>query len=317
MLTSRTPDRWIFTQGDFTSRAALHERYGGSRMSGITPTTKSTHVFLFGMQHAPGSGWRDDGFYYYAGACGRSGSANWESHPANKAIETAWSRGRRLQILEAPAVRRDRLWRFVDSFMLEDIAGELTAAHHPGGPPARYPLFRLRSIDSVTHRPGQLLPPGDPRYVDVRRVERCDLLCREARATPLTRERPETRLSKAFERHVMSQGYAVHRLGIRHTAGCSPMLTDTWIAHLDLLIEAKAGPNPTDDVRMAIGQLAHYTRHTPGVLRKAILLPAEPDRELIELVRDMGADTIWPHGDTWCTTGRWSRLIGLTRHTAR
>ncbi|MEV5787902.1 hypothetical protein AB0M86_31960 [Streptomyces sp. NPDC051639] len=199
--------------------------------------------------------------------------------------------------------------------MLEDIAGELTVPH-PDSPSARYPLFRLRSIDSVTHRPGQLLPPGDPRYVDVRRVERCDLLCREAREESLAHERPETRLAKAFERYVMSQGYAVHRLGIRHTAGCSPMLTDTWIAHRNLLIEAKAGQNTTDDVRMAIGQLAHYTRHTPGALHKAILLPAQPERELMELARDMGADTIWPDGDGWCTTGMWSRLVGLTRHAA-
>ena len=153
--------------------------------------------------------------------------------------------------------------------------------------------------------------------MDVRRVERCDLLCRDAREGSLDGIRPETRLSKAFERYVMSQGYAVHRLGIRHTTSCAPMLTDTWIAHISLLIEAKAGQNTTDDVRMAIGQLAHYTRHTPNVLRKAILLPKNPERELMELARDLGTDTIWPDGDGWRTTGTWGHLIGLTRHAPR
>ncbi|MFI8233921.1 hypothetical protein ACIGDI_34435 [Streptomyces sp. NPDC085900] len=305
-------DRWIYTQGDFTSRATLHERYGGSRISGIALAGRSSHIFLFDAGFVPGGGWREDGFYYYPGAT-RLDTGGWESCPGNKAIERAWTSGRRLQLLQAPRRRTDRMWRFVDSFMLDGIAGEVTA-EGPRGAPVQYPLFRLRSIDSVTHQPGQLLPPGDPHRIDVRRVERCDLLCRDVRERSLAGERPETRLSKAFERYIISQGYAVHRLAIRHTADCAPMFTDTWIAHLNLLIEAKAGRNTTDDVRMAIGQLAHYTRHTPGVLRKAILLPAKPERELLELARDMGADTVWPDANGWYTTGSWSNAAGLTRH---
>ncbi|MFD8050167.1 hypothetical protein ACFV5E_42830 [Streptomyces chartreusis] len=304
-------DRWMYGQGDFTSRATLHERYGGSRLTGISPAAGSGHVFLFDVGSEPGVGWQDDGCYYYAGGPGR-GNGSWESNPLNRAIESAWSRGRRLQLLASHA-QRERLWRFVDSFMLDGIAGELTL---PGrhGTAVRCPLYRLRTIENVTYRPGRLLPPGDPRSVDLRRVERHDLLRRDAAKSPAERVRPETRLSKAFERYVLSQGYAVHRLAIRPTAGSNPMITDTWIAHLNLLIEAKAGRSATDDVRMAIGQLAHYTRHTPGVLRKAILLPGRPERDLMDLARDMNADAIWPDGDEWHTTGAWHRRLGLTHH---
>ncbi len=300
----------MFKKGDFTSRELLHREYGGSRITGIAPSTMSTHVFLFNKDRLPGSGWREDGFYYYAGATNLS-TGRWDGG-ANRAIETAWSRGRRLQLLAAPRAERRPLWRFVDSFVLDGLSEELTTCG-PDGSIVHYPVYRLRSIENVTHTPGQMLPPGDPRYVDVRRVERCDLLCRDARENLLENQRPETRLSKAFEHYLMSQGYAVHRLGIRHTAGCAPMLTDTWVAQLSLLIEAKAGTKLTDDVRMAMGQLGHYLRHTPGVLRRAVLLPRHPGRELLEYVRYMGGETIWLSGREWYTTADWNRLIGI-RH---
>ncbi|MFI1035225.1 hypothetical protein [Streptomyces sp. NPDC020951] len=310
-LVSRAPDRWIFTQGDFTSRRLLHQHYGGSLLRGIAPSTKSSHVFLFTADRLPGGGWRQDGFYYYAGTSSPTGGA-WENDLYNKAVETSWNSGRRLHLLAAPRRGARGLWRFVDSFKFDGIAEELITAG-PQGAVVRYPLYRLRSIESVTHQPGQLLPPGDPRLVDIRRVERCDLLCKEGREHSLDNERPETRLSKAFERYLMSQGYAVHRMGILHTPDCAPLLTDTWVAQLRLLIEAKAGRNPTDDVRYALGQLGQYTRHLPGVLRKAVLLPYHPGRELQETALYMGADLIWPDGPDWHTTGDWGRLIGMTR----
>lgn len=300
----------MYTQGDFTSRTLLHEQYGGPRQSGIVPSSTSTHIFLFTAGLWPEDGWRQDGFYYYGGAT--NSTDRWENLPGNKSIESAWSRGRRLQLLAAPSSRVRSLWRFVDSFMLDGIADEIET-RMPDGSIVHYPLYRLRSIDTATHTPGQLLPPGNPQYVDVRRVERHALLCRDARQDPLDEERPETRLSKAFERYVMSQGYAVHRLGIRHTSDCAPMLTDTWIAQLNLLIEAKAGKKLTDDVRMAIGQLGQYTRHTPGVHRRAVLLPKHPGRELLEFVQHMGAHTIWSSGGDWFTTADWGNLIGITQ----
>ncbi|MEU6666007.1 hypothetical protein [Streptomyces sp. NPDC046727] len=302
-------DRWVLTQGDFTTRRMLRASYGGSSQGGIVPLRRSTHVFLFSAGDHFGDGWRDDGFFYYSGAFG-FGTGSWEGKQGNKTIETAWAVGRRLQVLQAPRTGAQGLWRFVDSFVLDGIAEERTA---PGrhGETVRYPLYRLRTIDHLTHHPGRLLPPGDPRRVDVRRVERADLLCRDVLDTPLGNERPETRLSKSFERYLLSQGYAVHRIGIRHSAQCAPLLTDTWVAQLRLLIEAKAGKNPTDDVRYATGQLGQYTRHLPGVLRKAILLPGNPGEELRDFARYMGADLIWPVGTSWCTTGDWARQAGI------
>ncbi|GAB3922067.1 hypothetical protein GCM10029976_010000 [Kribbella albertanoniae] len=172
-------------------------------------------------------------------------------------------------------------------------------------------VFRLRTVQDVTHQPGQLAAPGDPARVRVRRVERLDLLCRDAMDSPLCDERPETRLSKSFERHLISQGHPVHRLGIRHTPDCKQLLTDTWIGSLNLLLEAKAGATQErQNVRMALGQLADYTRFVQGV-RKAVLLERRPIADLLDLSTSQQADVIWREDDRWLSTGRWPRSSGI------
>ncbi|MFI0088444.1 hypothetical protein [Streptomyces bobili] len=275
-------------------------------MTGIVPLRSSNHVLLFSAQGQFGDGWREDGFFYYSGTSVTTGSRD----PSNRIVETSWESGRRLQLLLTPGRRAQGTWRYAGSFVFDGVAEERTM---PGrnGSDLRYPLYRLRTVDDLTHRPGRLPPPGDHRTVDIRRVERSDLLCRDALADPMHGERPETRLSKSFERYLMGQGYAVHRARIRHSPQCAPMLTDTWVAQLRLLIEAKAGKNPTDDVRYAVGQLGQYTRHLPGVLRKAILLPRDSGEELRAFARHMGADLIWPDGESWWTTGDWARDAGI------
>ncbi|MFJ6841070.1 hypothetical protein ACIQRE_00195 [Streptomyces griseoluteus] len=301
--------RWVLDQGDFTTRRLLHKSYGGSLMGGIVPLQSSTHTFLFSKDGQFGDGWRQDGTFYYEGATSYA-SKPWEDHYVNKAIETAWTTGRRLHLLLAPRAPAHGLWRYAGSFVFDGIAEERTITS-PHGTPARYPLYRLRTIDNLTHHPGQMSAPGDPRTVDVRRVERCDLLRREALKDPLDGERPETRLSKTFERYLITQGYAVHRIRIRHSTECAPLFTDIWVAQLRLLIEAKAGKNLTDDVRYATGQLGQYTRHLPGVMRKAILLPCDPGGELRAFAQFMGADLVWPEGTSWCTTGNWANHVGI------
>jgi hypothetical protein len=226
----------------------------------------------------------------------------------NKPVISAWSTGRPIQIVQR-LPRGQRFYRFVDSFVLEDQLERRSA--RADGPVELLPLFRLRTVHDATHQPGQILVPGDATQVGIRRVERLDLLCREAMASSLEKERPETRLTKLFERHLVRQGHPVHRLGIRHTVGCDQLLTDTWVGSLNLLIEAKAGTKqPRQNVRIALGQLADYTRFVRGV-RKAVLLPVRPEGDLITLVASQDVDVIWPEGDRWLSTGHWPRSADI------
>ena len=258
-------------------------------------------MILFHADEPPGSasGWQEDGYFYYWGT---------SREQMNKPIISAWSTGRPIQIVQR-LPRGPGVYRFVDSFVLEDqLERRYTRAD---GRVELFPLFRLRTVHDLTHQPGQILVAGDASQVGVRRVERLDLLCRQAMASSLEKERPETRLSKSFERHLIHQGHPVHRLGIRHTIGCEQLLTDTWVGSLNLLIEAKAGTKrPRQNVRMALGQLADYTRFVRGV-RKAVLLSERPVGDLINLVASQDVDVIWPEGDRWLSTGHWPRSADI------
>jgi hypothetical protein len=264
-------------------------------------------VVLFNNWQEPSdsvSGWRDDGYFYYLCA----------SHEQwNRPVLTAWATGRPIQVMQKTSRGRG-FYRFVDSFVLEDQVEQRLVL--PDGRVELLSLFRLRTVHDVTHQPCQIGMPGDARQVGLCRVERLDLLRRDAIASPLEAERPETKLTKSFERYLLSQGHPVHRLAIRHTADCEQLFTDTWVGSLNLLIEAKAGTKqPRQNLRMALGQLADYTRFIRGV-RKAVLLPERPIGDLVALAADQDVDVIWPEDDRWFSTGRWLSEAGIDHWSA-
>lgn len=295
--------RWKLRWGDLVTRATLEETIGSPVQPGIAASRRSPHVVLVHRSSvSPVDGWRSDGYFYYLGS---------HRDQDNKPVLSAWEEGRTLHVLDRlpPVVGAKPLNRYIDSFVLEGVIKTDGMGCCTRG--TRHVVFKLKTVHELTHSPGQMLAPGDPRVVDVRRVERCDLLCRDLPGHRLDAQRPETALSKAFERHLMQQGHAVHRLGIRHREDCSPLLTDTWVGSLRLLIEAKArSAHLREDLRMAIGQLADYSRFVPDV-RRAILLPCEPEGDLIDLASSQQADLVWPAAGRWVTTAAWYRQAGL------
>jgi hypothetical protein len=90
-LATHAPHRWDYDYGDFTSRRLLHRQFGGSLIAGIAASPASSHVLLFSRGGASGSGWQDDGFYYYEGATA-PGTDGRGSSSLNEAIEKAWNR---------------------------------------------------------------------------------------------------------------------------------------------------------------------------------------------------------------------------------
>ncbi|MFF7678262.1 hypothetical protein [Actinacidiphila glaucinigra] len=304
----RISGRWMLKRGDLTTRRLLHSEYGGAPQPGISPSNRDPQIFLFYQSSGiDGDGWSRDGFFYYTGS---------RSDAGNREIVNAWSSGRRLQVMELlpmNARSNSRIHRYVDAFILDGI--EVSELADGRGRKVELPRFRLRTIDAATHAPGQIRAPGLSPCVEVKRVERCDLLQRDPQLAIPDDERPETRLSKKFERYLLTQGCPVHRLAIRHTADCAPMWTDVWVGNINLLIEAKAGKNLRDDARMAVGQLADYTRFVPGTLR-AVLLPTRPEGDLLRYLRSQGADAIWPDEGDWLTTAAWHSVIGIARVSA-
>ncbi len=84
-----------------------------------------------------------------------------------------------------------------------------------------------------------------------------------------------------------------HKIDAPDTAG--PLYSDIFHTGRRQLIEAKADSS-RGSVRMAIGQLADYARFIDPPLDCAILLPAKPSRDLMELLSRQGVNAIWREG---------------------
>ncbi|HKA10965.1 MAG TPA: hypothetical protein VKI99_10905 [Candidatus Dormibacteraeota bacterium] len=81
-----------------------------------------------------------------------------------------------------------------------------------------------------------------------------------------------------------------------------------YVKELNLIVEAK-GSTTRENVRMAIGQLADYSRffQTP---KRAILLPSPPRRDLAAVAASQGIVFIWHAEQGFTTTAESEYLTG-------
>lgn len=117
---------------------------------------------------------------------------------------------------------------------------------------------------------------------------------------PYEAERRESTLVQSFATHLRRQDHEVCRLQIVPKGEYKPLFTDLYDVTADLLVEAK-GSVTRETIRMAIGQLADYSRFAPSA-RKAILLPSRPRPDLEDLTRGQSIEIIWPNGNSFAST---------------
>ncbi len=104
--------------------------------------------------------------------------------------------------------------------------------------------------------------------------------------------RREQSLVLAFAQHLKNQGHTVMRRWY-HPGGSIPPLVCDLVDETDhVLYEAKGDVRRTS-VRMAIGQLFDYRRFEPPSTGVAVLLPREPARDVIDLIRSVPASVVW------------------------
>ena len=109
---------------------------------------------------------------------------------------------------------------------------------------------------------------------------------------PHTAERREQRLVLAYETHLRRSGSEVTRHRIQPAGESKPLLTDLYDKTRNNLVEAK-GTASRDAIRMAIGQLADYSRFIKPEPHLAVLLPERPRRDLEELLISRKISSIW------------------------
>jgi hypothetical protein len=297
------PPTWDLQPGESVQRAAMQRKFGGSPQGGIGPSRRSPNVFIFsdpvaGEQHGYYDGWQADGCFHYTGEGQRGDQA---MKVGNAAILNHRADGRALRVFQGA---RGTV-TYLDEFEVDDAEPFYrTDAHETDDGPLREVIvFRLRPMSIEPREPSSKLdavltgPAKTNVPIEQQQTEKAYVApTRE----PYEADRREQRLVLALEAHLRNLGHEIFRQRILPPGEARPLFTDLFDATTSVLVEAK-GTVERNAVRMAIGQLADYKRfigeNQPK--RLAVLLPAEPRKDLCELLFSQEIDLIYPNGSSF------------------
>jgi hypothetical protein len=291
--------------GESLPRVELHQRYGGRRQGGISPSKPTPNVFLFtdprkGLLHGYlYDGWRDDGYFHYTGE-GQIGDQLMAQ--GNRAIRdhrgTATDPPRALHLFEVA----NSIATYLGQFTYED--------HYLADAPESGNTDVIRSVYVFRLRPLTALPGPNRSKVDalgedsVKEIDVEQHLTERTLVAPAAEpheaERREQALVRRFMAHLLGNGHEVMRLQFRPAGEPAHLFCDLYDKTENTIYEAK-GSVARPAVRMAIGQLADYSRLLEPVPRRAILLPQRPRADLLDLMRSQGIDAVWQDGEDFRT----------------
>ncbi|MGW2484956.1 restriction endonuclease [Streptomyces sp. NPDC001571] len=296
---------WGVKEGERLKRGALHEVYGGRRQGGIGPSRVTNNVLLFtdsskGRQHGYFDGWGDDGCYHYAGE-GQSGDQRMTQ--GNLSILNHQKDGRALRLFQAVG---NATVEYVGQFVLaEENPWYRTDAPDTEGELRSVIMFRLEPVDAARHKGARLphtpAPQPSVTEVDVEQQHTERALVDPSRE-PYEAERREAALVRDYIEHLRATGHEVVRHKILPSGVLKALYTDIYDATDRVLIEAK-GTIHRDAIRTAIGQLFDYRRHIdPQPRDLALLVPARPEDDLLDLCASVEIKVIWPEGESYVQT---------------
>jgi hypothetical protein len=282
--------------GDQIKRVELHERYGGRRQGGISPSKQSPNVFLFTDQ-AQGAlhgyiydGAHEDGFYHYTGE-GQYGDQ--QMVQGNKAVRDHKSERRALHLFDANGGTTTYMGEFeyVDDYRAD-------APETNEGPLRSVIVFRLRRLTGQPALVPSRINQFGPEAVKEVPAEQhlTERMMVYPNRDPYAAERREQKLVRELEAAWLSQGRDVCRLQLRPEGEPAPLFCDLYDRTSNTLVEAK-GSIARSSFRMAIGQLADYTRLVKPAPQKLILVPEEPRSDLLALAQSQSIGVIWPDGN--------------------
>jgi hypothetical protein len=287
---------WDLKRNQQIRRKDLHDRFGGQRQGGISPSARTPNVFIFydpetGAQHGYYDEWRGDGCLHYTGE-GQKGDQVMKS--GNAMILNHKAHGRALRVFQGAG----GVVTYEGEFELDDAQPfERADAPETGTGHLREVFdFRLRPIGFQPPEPGSKLDTvlsGPTRVdVEVERQETEKAYVNPARK-PYEAERREQALVLALKKHLAGLGHEIKRQRLLPPGEARPIITDLFDLTTGTLVEAK-GTVERNAVRMAIGQLCVYLRlFKPGEVKHvAALFPREPRADLCALLAEQGIAVI-------------------------
>ncbi|MFI9464152.1 restriction endonuclease [Streptomyces xiamenensis] len=296
---------WTLGPGDQIERKELHARFGGRTQGGIGPSAKTPNVFVFtdpvaGEKHGYYDGWMPDGCFHYSGE-GQYGDQRMLS--GNASILNHQQEGRALRVFQG--ARGTVTYRGEFIVDLENPWYSADAPETDDGPLRKVIVFRLKPVDTEPQQPttklGRLLS-DQPNQVEEMPLERneSETTFVNPNREAYEADRKEARLVQEFAEYLARKGHQTHRHRILPPGETRPLFTDLHCKTLALLSEAK-GSVTRENLRMAIGQLADYSRFVEHSIR-AILLPSRPREDLLILAESQGCAVIWPEGKEFVST---------------
>jgi hypothetical protein len=282
--------------GEVIKRTELHERYGGRRQGGISPSKQSPNVFVFtdaarGVLHGyVYDGWRRDGFYHYTGE-GQRGDQRMAQ--GNRAIRDHQAEGRTLHVFDSSAGVANYMgeFQYVDHYLGD-------APETGEGPIRSVIVFRLQPLNDQTGPTTSRLDDlGQERLKEVP-VEQhlTERVMIDPRREPYEAERREQQLVRELMASLLGEGHEICRLQLRPTGEPAALFCDLFDQTTNTLVEAK-GTIARPAFRMAIGQLADYARFVDPPPSKVILVPEAPRPDLLQLAASQGIEVTWPNQD--------------------
>jgi len=296
-------DTTTLTAGDQITRVELHRALGGQTQSGISPSSRAPVIFLFsdplsGEKHGYYDGWDEgDGLFHYTGE-GQRGEQR--LNRGNAAIRDHAAGGRTLHLFfgegKGKPVTYGGQFECVDHY--PDQAPETD-----GGPQRLVFVFRLKPLDGQTTDPARVrrYSRAVTTTVDTVAIEQhlTERMVVDPSREPIEAERREAALVREYAAHLRRAGHTVSRLRIVPAGEAKPLYTDLYDSTDGELVEAK-GAVTREAVRMAIGQLADYSRFITPAPRLTVLLPSEPRRDLRDLLAAARLDVVFPANEGWC-----------------
>lgn len=301
---------WDIALGEKHTRAEISERYGGARFGGIEPSGQSPNVFIYSDRAAG----REHGYTFDGWAAGQdiflyTGDGQNDQEPTeggNAAILSHRDRGNALRVFVADGTvagtSRAKLHRYIGEFAVDDRHPYfIDEAPNRVGHVRKVLVFRLLPVGGFQRRTEEASDTGDAashaecEVVDAEAHEAPQF--ERAGTAPAQARRTESELVKRYERYLMDEGHTVKRLKLRAAGQGYPMWSDTYVADMNELTEAK-GAARRQAVREAIGQLFDYRRLAkPRPQTLAVLLPSRPPSDLVALLHELKIALVWETPD--------------------
>ncbi len=300
-----TDDGFNLVPGTKLLRKELHDRWGGRRQGGISPSSSTPNIFIFwspavGEQHGYYDEFREDGCFYYTGA-GQYGDQ--QLRDANRVLlNHTQDPSRRVHLFSGAGGEVEYVTELVIDE--DDPYYETEAPETGDGPLRRVYVFKFHATNDGRRGPRSkldgLLEPGVSEVaVENRWTEKSFV---NPSAEEYEAERREQALVLALEAYLRRLGHEAARLKIVPPGERRPIFCDLYDKTGGVLIEAK-GTVAREALRMAIGQLYDYRRFAPPETRIAVLIPEEPRSDLLALLETAGVHPIWPHDDLFVGEG--------------